>query len=228
MKKKQNQTKRPSNKGQSKQLCLTSELDFTAQAWLCWVQTLQRGQSRLKEPVTVEARRQHRLGGLPMQEQPGGGDGCIVRPGGSWGLLAFCRWNSQRPGSLRRPWTSWSTRLPEAQTQPSWRPQGVQLEVVEPAEGRMRRTESTVSAGSTSGATSRTMSVLTANRLSSRTEFYPEFSSSHWDPSPSLFSSSPSQIFAPALLAKSWVSLPSLHHMVQFTLALFHPFPPHC
>lgn len=24
-----------------------------------------------------------------MQEQPGGGDGCIVRPGGSWGLLAF-------------------------------------------------------------------------------------------------------------------------------------------
>ena len=60
----------------------------------------------------------------------------------------------------------------------------MQLEVAGQAEGRTRRTESTVSAESMSGATSPTTSVLTANRLSSRTELCPESSSGCWDPVP--------------------------------------------
>ena len=92
-----------------------------------------------------------------MQEQPGGGDGCIVRPGGSWGLLAFCRWNSQRPESMRRHSTSYSMRPPESLTTPSWRPQAGTAARLPPVKMRKPWNCGTVSAASTSSATALTM-----------------------------------------------------------------------
>lgn len=65
----------------------------------------------------------------------------------------------------------------------------MQLEVAGQAEGRMRKTESTVSAGFMSGATSPMTSVLMANRLFSRTDpsSFSLFSSCHQDSVPPSF-----------------------------------------
>lgn len=122
-------------------------------------------------------------------------------------------------------------RIPVAQISLSWRPQGVQLEVVGQAEGMMKRTESTVSGGFTSAAISPTMSVPTANRLSSRTDLgLPPLSSCFWDLVPlSLCPGSAGQVVGlpsvPSLHAVFSEPFPSSHHHSLLTTWYIPAFP---